>query len=345
MEKIDRFFVYKIRGFLPKKVQYLLAKVLGIAKPTMLFFYDLLFVFRVRNIIRSVDIVQIEQQAAGGLLVPIIVKIWKKPVVTDCHDVFQSLRIEYASKVRRMLEPLLEVFVYKYASLVLTVSEKEKEILSSYGIPEEKIKVVPNGVDVEHFDTLNINLEDIKRKYGLENCRVVVFVGNMEYLPNREAVKLIVTKIAPWVCKEVGNVKFLMVGRCTERINSPNLIFTGVVRDIKEPLSISDVAIAPLFRGSGTRLKILEYLACGLPVVSTSKGVEGLNLKNGIDIIIRDDINEFARSIIEILKNTNLAEKLKRNAKRSIMDYDWKKISAQLHKTYEEFLRKESCYC
>lgn len=280
---------------------------------------------RIRNIVQSADIVQIEQQTAGGLLAPIAAKIWKKPVVVDCHDVFQSLRVEHTSKVRRFLETFFEMLVYKYASLILAVSEKEKEILASIGIPEEKIKVVPNGVDIESFGSVSLSLKDVKRRYGLENYRIVVFVGNMEYSPNREAVKIIATKIAPLVCKEVDNVKFLIVGRCTEKVNSPNLIFTGAVEDVAEPLAISDVAIAPLFRGSGTRLKILEYLACGLPVVSTTKGVEGLNLVNENSIIVEDDLTAFAKSIVKLLKDHEFAEKLRKNTKVSVMDYDWKK--------------------
>jgi glycosyltransferase involved in cell wall biosynthesis len=240
-----------------------------------------------------------------------------------------------------MLETFLEILAYKFASLIITVSEREKEILTSCGISEEKVKVVPNGVDVKDFTNSCLDLTLVKKAYGLENCRIVVFVGNMEYPPNREAAELIATKIAPLVCKEVDNVKFLMVGRCLEKIKSPNLIFTGTVKNIVEPLSISDVAVAPLFRGSGTRLKVLEYLACGLPVISTAKGVEGLNLKNVDSVIIEDDIEKFARNIIKVLKNPDLTEKLRRNAKKSVLDYDWKKISAQLHETYEEFLRKE----
>jgi glycosyltransferase involved in cell wall biosynthesis len=317
--------------------------LLGIAKPLSLFFYDPLFVFRICGLVRNASTVQIEQQTAGGFLVPIIAKIWKKPIVVDCHDVFQSIRVKHASKVRQILETFIEILVYKFASLILTVSEKEKEILASCGISKEKIKVTPNGVDIEKFVNSAMNLADIRRKYGLGNCRVVVFVGNMEYLPNREAVKLIATKIAPLVCKEVHNAKFLIVGRYIERINSPNLIFTGTVKDIIEPLAISDVAIAPLYRGSGTRLKILEYLACGLPVISTTKGVEGLNLKNGTGIIIEDDVNEFAKSIIKLLKNPDLIGKLRGNSKESVMDYDWTKISARLNEIYEEFLEKESC--
>jgi glycosyltransferase involved in cell wall biosynthesis len=344
VEKMNNFFVYKIQGFLPQKLLYFFARLIGIAKPTTLTFYDPFFVFRIHNLTRDADIVQIEQQTAGGFLVPIVAKIWKKPVVIDCHDVFQSLMVKHTSRVRRVLETFIEILVYKLASLILTVSEKEKKILVPCGIPEEKIKVAPNGVDTEKFANLaKIDLTNVKRKYGLENYRVVVFVGNMKYLPNREAVKLIATEIAPMVCSETANVKFLIVGRYLEKINSSNMIFTGTVKDIVEPLAASDVAIAPLFRGSGTRLKVLEYLACGLPVVSTTKGVEGLNLKNGNNVIIKDDISEFAKSIIELLKNPGLAEKLRKKARRSVMDYDWGKISAQLHETYEEFLRKKSC--
>ncbi len=341
-EKVSQFLVHKFSGLLPKKMLLFLAKLLGIAKPTALYFYDPFFVFRIRKLIRDADIVQIEQQTAGALIVPITVRVWKKPVVVDCHDVFQSLRVKHTLKVRQILETFFEILVYKYASLILVVSEMEKKILASCGVMEEKIRVTPNGVDIEEFANLVTDFANVRRSYDLGNHRIVVFVGNMEYPPNREAVELIATKIAPIVCKEVDNVKFLIIGRYLERINSPNLIFTGTVEDVFELLAISDVAIAPLFRGSGTRLKILEYLACGLPVISTTKGVEGLNLKNGISVIIEDDLNEFAKSIVKLLKNPELAEKFRRNAKKSIVDYDWKKISAKLNKTYEEFLQKKS---
>ncbi|MEM2970685.1 MAG: glycosyltransferase family 4 protein [Candidatus Bathyarchaeia archaeon] len=342
VSKMDHFVVYKIPAFLPKTVLNLLAKLLRIAKSTALVFYDPLFVFRIRKLIHSADIVQIEQPTAGGFLVLIIAKILKKSVVVDSHDVFQALRVEYTSKIRRILETFIEVIVYKYASLILTVSEKEKAILASLGIPDEKINVTPNGVDIERFVISDMNFANFKRKYGLENYRVVVFVGNMEYSPNMEAVRLIATKIAPLVCKEFDNVKFLIVGRYIEKINSPYLIFTGTVKDIIEPLAIAELAIAPLFRGSGTRLKILEYLAYGLPVISTTKGVEGLKLENGACLIIEDEITEFARSIIQLLTNSDITKRLRKNAKEFIMNYDWEKISVQLHETYEEFLRKKS---
>jgi glycosyltransferase involved in cell wall biosynthesis len=341
-EKIDGFFVHKFRGFLPKKVLFLVSKLLGIAKPTSLYFYDPLFILRVRNLICQADVVQIEQQTAGGLLVPIINIVWKKPVTIDCHDVFQSLRVKHTFKIRQILEIIVEIFTYKFANIILTVSEKEKEILTSCGIRENKIKVVTNGVDIVKFDRSTVDISHVKKKYGLDNCHVIIFVGNMEYLPNREAVKLIAAKIAPLVWQEIANTKFVLVGRYNKKINLPNLIFTGVVNDVVELLAISDVAIAPLFHASGTRLKILEYLSCGLPVVSTSKGIEGLNLKNTDGLIIKDDLNDFAKNIVMLIKNQIPTEKLRKDLRNSVLDYDWKNISIQLHETYKGFLSAKS---
>lgn len=341
LKKVDGFFVHKFPGFLPKKFLFLVSRLLGIAKPTSLYFYDPLFILRIRYLICQADVVQIEQQTAGGLLIPIIVKVWKKPVAVDCHDVFQSLRVKHTFRIRQILETIIEIFTYKFANIILTVSQKEKEILTSCGIREDKIKVVPNGVDTVKFDRSTVDISRVKKKYGLDGCHVVIFVGNMEYLPNREAVKLIAAKIAPLVWQEIANTKFVLVGRYNKKINLPNLIFTGVVEDVVELLAISDVAIAPLFHGSGTRLKILEYLSCGLPVVSTSKGVEGLSFENSNGVIVEDDLNGFARSIVMLIKNSP-TEKLRKSLRNSVLGYDWKNISIQLHETYKDFLSVQS---
>ena len=118
-----------------------------------------------------------------------------------------------------------------------------------------------------------------------------------------------------------------------------NLTFTGVVYNVAEYLAASDVAIAPLFHGSGTRLKILEYFSCGLPVVSTSAGVEGLEVKNGVNVLIEDDLNEFAVKVIELLKKGALSTRLGKAARELVVNkYDWKKIARQLNTVYQNLL-------
>jgi len=342
IKQIDGLMVHVIRGFLPRWILTILGKLLGITKITSMYFYDPVFILRARKIIQQCDIAQIEQQSTGIFFAIITNKIWRKPVVVDCHDVLQPLRINHTNMLRRILEFFCEMIIYKFANLVLTVSEEEKELLISCGVEQSKIEVIPNGVDTNEFD-INKHVQftfQLRKKYGLENCRIVTFVGNMEYLPNREAVKLIAFRIATAVKKKVSNVKFLIIGRIGEKTDMPDLIFTGRVDNVAKFLSASDVAIAPLLRGSGTRLKILEYFSCALPVVSTTIGVRGLKVKNGIHALITDDMDKFPDMIIELLRNRELASKLGEFSRRFVrMKYDWSIIGKKLNAIYETIMK------
>ena len=341
IEKIDSLIVYTIKGFLPRWILIILGKLLGITKVTSLYFYDPVFILRARKVIQQCDIVQIEQQSTG-VFFTIISRIWRKPVVVDCHDVFQALRINHTNIIRRILEVFCEMIIYKFADLILTVSEEERELLISCGVKRSKIEVIPNGVDVKEFDTKRHaeSIFRVRKRYGLENHYVITFVGNMEYLPNREALKLIAFKIASTVKKEIPNVKFLIIGRVTEKIGSQDLIFTGRVNSVAEFLLASDVAIAPLLHGSGTRLKILEYFSCALPVVSTTIGVKGLGVKNGVHALITDDIDEFSHLIIELLRNRELASRLGESSRRLVITkYNWNIIGKKLNSLYEMLMK------
>jgi glycosyltransferase involved in cell wall biosynthesis len=116
----------------------------------------------------------------------------------------------------------------------------------------------------------------------------------------------------------------------------PGFVFTGFVENLLDVFSVSDVAVAPLLQGSGTRLKILEYLSCCLPVVSTSIAAEGLEIENGANIFIEDDPEEFAVRTIELLRNKNLSVSVGNKGRKLVVDaYDWKSIAKKL----------ETCLC
>ena len=337
-EYIDGLDVHGIKGFFPKVILEIFGKFLGVSRPTSLLFYDLLFISRAIRIIRESDAVQIEQQSACGLLAPIITRVLKKPLVVDCHDTFQALRVKHTGIVRKILETFLEKIVYRHANVVLTVSEKEKECLISYGIRRRKIEVIPNGVDTKAFNPL-LDVKHVRDRYGLKNFNTIIFVGNMEYLPNQEAVQKIASEIAPKVQKDIANTKFLIVGRIAPKMEMPSLTFSGVVENVAELLNASDIAIAPLLHGSGTRLKILEYFSCGLPVVSTTVGVEGLEVKNQVNVLIEDDMNEFAVKVTKLLKDGALSMRLGKAARELMLNkYDWKKIVRQLNTVYHDLL-------
>jgi glycosyltransferase involved in cell wall biosynthesis len=325
-DRVQGITVRNLKGFLPRKFLKLISKLIGISRPTTLLFYDPAFIQRVCRIIQKSDVVQFEQQPAGALLIPITAKILKRPVVVDCHDTFQALRVENT----RLLRKFLEKTIYKFASVILTVSEKEKLGLVSLGVNKDRIKVTPNGVDTKAFFQ-SVHASEIFARCKLTDSPVIVFVGNMEYLPNKEAVRLIALKLAPKVKKCVKDVKFLVVGR----IDGPtyeNLTYTGVVDNVARILANSDVAIAPLIHGSGSRLKILEYFCQGLPVVSTTVGVEGLDVENGVHAIIEDDMDVFSAKLIYLLKNKDLSNQLGRAARELVVSkYDWSKITCYLN--------------
>lgn len=340
-EYIDGVKVHELSGFIPKKLMEAIGRLMGVDRATTLFFYDLFFIHKVSKIISKSNIVQFEQQSAGALLVPIAAKILKKPVVIDCHDIFQALRVKNTNVQRRIFETFFEKMVYKLADLILAVSGKEKHFLLSRGIGKDKIEVIPNGVDTRAFQGSKAD-SGVRKKYGLTGHQVVVFVGNMEYPPNQEAVNLIAQKIAPKVQRSVEDVKFIVVGR-NKGIIYPNLIFTGVVDDLAEVLVASDVAIAPLLNGSGTRLKILEYFSCSLPVVSTQIGVEGLDVINGVHVLVEDNMDEFASKIVDLLNDRNLSKQLGNAAREMVINkYDWANMVTCLTETYRHCLLKKT---
>lgn len=330
-EFIDGVTVHGLSGLSPRAMLEVLRKLLNVTRPTSLYFYDPFFAYRIGHLITQADIVQIEQQASGVLLIPFIKRVLKKPVVIDCHDVFQALRIRHTSTLRRILETFLEKLAYKNADLLLVVSENERQHLSSAGFQINKIMVVPNGADI--FFKNAFEGKEIQKKYGLEGCQIVVFVGNLAYLPNREAIQLISSVIAPRVLQEIENVKFVVVGKTQNEMHLPGIMFTGFVDDVADILRISDVAVAPLLHGSGTRLKILEYFSCGLPVVSTSVGADGLDVKNGYNIFIDDDLESFTLRIIELLKNKKMSIAMGKAARvLAETTYNWERITKELEK-------------
>jgi glycosyltransferase involved in cell wall biosynthesis len=326
----------KVRGFsglFPKLVLDVLKRFVDIGRPTALYFYDLLFALRIIPLLKESDVIQIEGQTTGGLIIPLIKLFLKKPLILDCHDVFQALRLKQTRIVRRMLETSLEKLAYKYANLILVVSENERNFLASMGTQNCGMIVVPNGVDTQIF-IKSPNRSELKIKYNTKNSRVVVFVGNLAYPPNHEAVTLLSTFIAPIVFRQIKNVKFVIVGKKQSDLKSPQLSFTGFVDNVPDVLSISDVAVAPLLHGSGTRLKILEYFSCGLPVVSTSVGAEGLDVEDGVNILIEDNLERFAMRIVELLTDPLLSNDIG-NAGRKLAatTYDWKIITKELNGT------------
>ena len=174
-EWTDKVIVHSVSGLLPYWVLRFFSRLVGVSKAVSLFLYDFSFILRSRNIILSSDIIQTEGAVSSALITLFVRKIFSRPIVVDCHDIFQALRIKYQSSLRKIIEIFLEKTTYKQAELILTVSEKDKEFLIKYGICEDRIMVIPNGVDTEAF-TPSLNAAKIQIRLNLKDFYKVVFV-------------------------------------------------------------------------------------------------------------------------------------------------------------------------
>lgn len=227
----------------------------------------------------------------------------------------------------------MEIEVFAKMDFILTCSDNDKKYFKKY-FPENKISVIPNGVDSSFFKPC---------KMGKTEKMTVVFVGLLSYPPNSDGLKFYLKEIHPLVKIKIPNVKFLIIGKhppiWLEKIakKDQSIQLIGYVRDIREYISKAKVCICPLRFGSGTRIKILEYMAMGKPVVSTTKGAEGIDYADGRTIFIRDNPEKFAQGIIKLLIDHKLAIYMGNQARKLVKQkYDWKKIVSKLHKEYSK---------
>lgn len=252
----------------------------------------------------------------------------KTPYILDEHNVefLRFERMKKGNKVTRLFLKIYEKLSCNFAQKVFCVSEVDKTYLSNIlNIDKSKIIVVPNGIDTDKFYPDIEKGYKIRKKLNIDyNDPIILFFGKLDYKPNLEAVELICHEIMPRVLKKLPNAKFLIVGDNPPlKFSHENIIFTGPVKNIEDYINASDVVICPLRSGGGTRIKILEALACGKVIISTSIGAEGLTTSN--NIIIRDKWDEFAKEIINVIIHS--MEKGKNKNVNDVIDrYAWKNI-------------------
>lgn len=224
----------------------------------------------------------------------------------------------------------IEVNAIKNAIHTLVCSERDKsKILEEVPEAEENISIIPNCVCFSEYDHYKKN-----HKRDENEVLQILFMGSLTYGPNIDAVSLICTKIAPTF---KNNIKFVVIGRNPPSFDYPeNVEVLGYVDDVKKYLLNSDICICPLRYGSGTRFKILEYMAMGKPVISTFKGAEGIDYTNGVNIIIEDDIDEYPVIISKLLENKKMLSSIGTNAETLVQKkYDWVLYKDTLRQIYE----------
>ena len=224
----------------------------------------------------------------------------------------------------------------RIADRTTTVSSVERQHLIDAGCDGERIDEVPNGVDDSHLQTPPARVE---------RGASLIYPGAITYDANLDAVRHFTSDILPRVLASHPDARLQVTGDTggvdtREFSASGRVTFTGYVTAVAPLLRAARLCIVPLRVGGGTRLKALESMAMGTPVVSTSKGIEGLALTPEHDVLIGDDPETFARQVARLLDDDMLRARLSANGRQTIASrYTWTLVGDALERTLTRALQ------
>lgn len=264
-------------------------------------------------------------------------------VVLDNHNV-ESIIIKRIAETSESISTRLyasvewpklqryELDICKRCNLVLTVSETDERTLVDMGVNSSYIDYVPIGVDTQSFKYID----------RIKSSQNMLSLGTMSWPPNIDSMLYFTKDIMPIIRKQYLGCTLTIAGSNPSPViqslaSEPDISVTGFVDDADELARKCGVFIVPLRSGSGVRVKILNALAMGLPIVSTTIGVEGLDVRNGEHLLIADTPADFAESVIRVLTDSDLAQKLGVNGRKFVCDnYSWETVNNRLLRIYDE---------
>jgi glycosyltransferase involved in cell wall biosynthesis len=276
-------------------------------------------------------------------------------VVFDDHNaehVLQKRAFEtdrrYPSKWHKALYSLVqyrklrqyEVTVCRAADHVVAVSDTDRIALQGIA-PGVEVTVVANGVDSAYFSSGALPESHSISQSKIRHLASLVFTGTLDFRPNIDAVVWFCEQVLPHIKKEVFHIHLYIVGKSPTRDvrrlgEDAAVTVTGYVGDVRPYIAHAKIYVVPIRMGSGTKLKVLEAMAMGVPVVSTTLGAEGIAVTPGQDILIADDPVEFAAQVVALMNDEPLRKSMSARG-RALMEsrYDWQVVAPALEQVYE----------
>jgi len=268
--------------------------------------------------------------------------------ILDAAVVLVEHNVEYArlkAQVAELTEAqfrnlrALEIDLCNRSDAVVCVSDNDRAQLLKDGVKPALLNTIPHGFNPEPF-----NLpaqEGVKQRFGLQDDAVLLaFHGTFSYPPNRDALQVFAEFLLPKLNSTGPVFHVIAIGRNPPREDiHPNIHFTGSVDEVGTWLKACDMAVVPLREGGGTRMKIIDCFAAGLPVVSTSKGIEGIPAVNGREAFICDDWQAMTNRIVELAQSKALRTQLSAAGLAFTSGMDWKSLGGRYLALYSAIRR------
>jgi polysaccharide biosynthesis protein PslH len=292
------------------------------------------------------DVIQIEGVHLAGYWDILKSARGRPRIISDWHNIESELMTRfalnaknpaikfYAEATARKLRAL-EAMLLAEGDSVLVVSARERQALLARA-PGASVHVIENGVDTAHYANLG-------SPTALEKPNVI-FVGSMDYHANIDAAIWFATELWPTIRSDHPTLEFKIVGRAPPKTvqalaTLPGVIVTGGVPDVRPFYRDALAAVVPLRVGGGTRLKILEGMAAGVPIVSTTLGAEGLEAVPDREILIADTAAAFRASLGRLIEDAALRTRLAHAAEARVAStYDWSAVGTRLFAIHQATL-------
>lgn len=244
---------------------------------------------------------------------------WSRRLATEKNP----MRWVVKEELRRIIS--YENHIGSLFNKLIVVSEKDRAM-----VPASNLDVVPLGVDTDLFAPNPEATKDTD----------IIFSGNMGYSPNIRAVLWFVENCLPKIQKIFPKVKFEIVGINPSReirslAQREGIVVTGYVKSMPEALTRASVSVAPMLSGSGMQFKIIEAMSCGLPVVTTTLGLGDIKAKPHKDILVSDEPEGFAESVISLLSKRDCVREIGSNARNYVIrNHGWEDAVGRVESIY-----------
>ncbi len=266
---------------------------------------------------KKFDIIQLE-----GLYVcpyiPIIREYSNAKIVYRAHNIEHEIwerTAALSSGLRRLYLKILSKRIKKFEKhymnsydLLVPITERDGIMLNKLG-NIKPMHVSPTGIETSVLIPHSKNLEHPS----------LFHIGSLEWAPNQEGLMWFIDRCWPKIHDKFSDLKFYIAGRkapdwLIKLFNAPNIVFEGEVPDAYQFMNSKSIMVVPLFSGSGMRIKIIEGMALGKPIVSTPIGTEGISTQSGKNILIADNEKEFIAEVERLITDYELFQNISRNA-------------------------------